>query len=128
MIVVMRSAPAFLLLVLTFAAMPAHAAEAPFERSLMRLAEILGSLHFLRELCAPPDGQVPDWRVEMDTLLSAEKPDPARRARLVGSFNSGYRAFAATYSTCTPSATAAIALYLKEGDALTRDVTSRFGN
>lgn len=104
---------------------PSRAADAPFEPSLLRLAEILGSLHFLQTLCG---GQSRDWRKEMETLLEAEKPTPERRARFIAGFNNGYRAYAANYTTCTPSATAAIALYAKEGEKLSREVTGRFGN
>ena len=104
---------------------PAHAVEAPFERSLVRLAEILGSLHFLRNLCGEPGGK---WRGEMEKLLQAENPDPARRAKFVASFNRGYRSFAGTYTSCTASATEAIRRYMKEGEALTREVAARYGN
>lgn len=91
----------------------------------MRLAEILGSLHYLRNLCGE-NGQ--DWRGRMQALLEAENPDEARRARFVASFNRGYRGFEGTYTACTPSAIEAINRYMREGEALTRDTASRFGN
>lgn len=101
------------------------AEDAPFEAGLMRLSEVLGSLHFLRNLCGEKgDG----WRAEMEKLLAAENPDAARRAKLTASFNHGYRSFAATYTTCTASATEAISRYMKEGEALSRDLTVRYGN
>ncbi|MGB3390196.1 MAG: TIGR02301 family protein [Pseudaminobacter sp.] len=102
-----------------------RAAEAPFEGSLMRLAEILGSLHFLRNLCGEEGAQ---WRGEMEKLLEAERPDPARRAKFIASFNRGYRSFEGAYARCTPSATEAIARYMKEGESLTREVAGRYGN
>jgi len=107
------------------AATPAPAAEAPFEPGLMRLAEIFGSLHFLHNLCGE-DGS--EWRNSMEKLLESENPDPERRARFIASFNRGYRSFGETYKSCTPSATAAINRYMKEGEALTRDIASRYGN
>lgn len=100
-------------------------AEAPFEPKLLRLAEILGSLHYLRNLCGERGNQ---WREEMEKLLAAENPDPARRTRFVASFNRGYRSFDGIYSNCTPSATEAISRYMKEGEELSRDIASRFGN
>ncbi|MBN9244457.1 MAG: TIGR02301 family protein [Mesorhizobium sp.] len=103
----------------------AQAVEAPFEPGLMRLAEILGSLHFLRNLCGEKGDQ---WRVEMQKLLETENPDPDRRARFVASFNRGYRSFGSSYSRCTASATEAINRYMKEGEALSRDIASRYGN
>ncbi len=124
----MRASPLFCaLLAFSFvAAVPsARAAEAPFEPGLMRLAEILGSLHFLRNLCGEKGDQ---WRVEMEKLLQSENPDPERRARFIASFNRGYRSFSGTYTQCTASARAAIGRYLKEGGDLSRDIASRYGN
>lgn len=106
-------------------AVPVRAVEAPFEPGLMRLAEVLGSLHFLRNLCGEKGSQ---WRGEMEKLLQAENPSPERRARFIASFNRGYRSFDGTYTACTPSATEAISRYMKEGEALSRDIASRFGN
>ena len=109
----------------TMLAAPARAVEAPFEPGLMRLAEVLGSLHFLRNLCGEKGTQ---WRGEMEKLLQAENPSAERRARFIASFNRGYRSFDGAYTACTPSATEAISRYMKEGEALSRDIASRFGN
>src|SRR4051794_19811698 len=65
-------------------AAPAPAAEAPFEPRLMRLAEVLGSLHYLRNLCGEKGNR---WRAQMEKLLEVEKPDDKRRARFIASFN-----------------------------------------
>ena len=109
----------------TVAAQPVRAAESPFENQLLRLAEILGSLHYLRNLCGE-SGQ--EWRARMEILLEVENPDEMRRARFVERFNRGYRGFQTTYTTCTASAVEAINRYMREGEALTRDTASRFGN
>ena len=103
----------------------AASVEAKFEQPLMRLAEVLGSLHYLRNLCGEPGNQ---WRGEMEQLLASENPAPERRARFVASFNRGYRSFDGVYVACTPSATEAISRYMKEGEALTRDIATRYGN
>ncbi len=103
----------------------AQAVDSPFEGDLMRLSEILGSLHYLRNLCGE-SGQ--DWRGRMEALIAAENPDEERRAKLTASFNRGYRSFETTYTTCTSSALAAIARYMKEGEALSRDTATRYGN
>src|SRR5690606_5337073 len=110
---------------MALAPMSVRAAQAPFEPGLMRLAEILGSLHFLRNLCGENSTE---WRNQMEKLLESENPDPERRARFIASFNRGYRSFGETYKSCTPSAVAAINRYMKEGEALTRDIASRYGN
>ncbi|MER8698367.1 TIGR02301 family protein [Mesorhizobium sp. M1227] len=106
-------------------ARPAITAEAPFEPGLMRLAEVLGSLHFLRNLCGEKGDR---WRAEMEKLIASENPNPERRARFIASFNRGYRSFGGTYTQCTASATEAISRYMKEGETLSRDIASRYGN
>jgi uncharacterized protein (TIGR02301 family) len=124
----MRRASLFFALFLagsTVVASPAAAVDAPFDASLMRLSEVLGSLHFLRNLCGEKGDR---WRGEMEKLLEAEKPEPARRAKFIASFNRGYRSFEGTYANCTASATEAISRYMKEGETLTRDIALRYGN
>lgn len=121
----MRRLALLLALAAALAAPAARASESPFEGQLVRLAEILGSLHYLRNLCGE-EGQ--DWRRQMEALLAAENPDETRRTRFVASFNRGYRSFETNYAHCTPSAIAAIDRYMREGEALTRDTAARYGN
>ncbi len=120
-----RGALFLLTIAVGLAALPARAAEAPFETRLLRLSEILGSLHYLRNLCGDRTNQ---WRDEMEALLTAENPEPAMRARYVSSFNNGYRSFGASYTSCTQSARLAAERYRVEGQALSRDIAIRFGN
>src|SRR3954466_4783236 len=92
---------------------PARAqAPAPFDNSLQRLAEIMGSLHYLRGICGPDEGQ--KWRKEILALIDAEAPARGRRPRMIASFNRGYRGFQQTYRTCTPAADLVIRRYLDE--------------
>jgi uncharacterized protein (TIGR02301 family) len=95
-----------------------------YEDKLLRLAEILGSLSFLRDLCGESDGVA--WRSEMNALLEAEEPGPQRRQRLVARFNHGFETFNAIYRSCTPSARLAISRYLREGQQLAAEVRSRY--
>jgi uncharacterized protein (TIGR02301 family) len=97
----------------------------PYEKELLRLSEIVGSLAFLRTLCAGPDA--PEWPKRMQALLDTEGTTPARRERLAGAYNRGYGGWALTYRVCTPSAQEATARFLQEGEALSRNLTSRFG-
>ena len=120
-----RLIPLFLGALLLTSAHTARAAESPFEGQLIRLAEILGSLHYLRNLCGESGYE---WRDRMQALLDAEDPGEERRARFVASFNRGYRTFESTYASCTDSAIEAISRYMKEGEALTRDTATRYGN
>jgi uncharacterized protein (TIGR02301 family) len=104
---------------------PAEPPPAPYEKELLRLSEILGSLTFLRTLCQEADAM--EWRRRMEALLEAEGTTPGRRERLAGAYNRGYRGFALTYRTCTPNAHAAVARYVREGESLSRTLAGRFG-
>ena len=96
----------------------------PYDDKLNRLSEILGAVHYLRELCGQTDGQL--WRDQMREILSADGGSALRRAMLTRSFNHGYRSYGRTYQACTPSAQTAIGRYLAEGaqlaDALVKSV------
>lgn len=85
----------------------------PYDDRLLRLAEILGAVHYLRELCGSNDGQL--WRDRMTELMNAEGSSALRRARLTRNFNQGYRSYSRTYVTCTPTAQTAISRFLVEG-------------
>jgi len=117
-------------ILLCLAAVPARAAEggpsAPYDGDFMRLAEILGSLHYLRAVCGANEGQ--KWRDQMQALIDAESLDGERKRNIVASFNRGYRVFQQTYRTCTPSADIAIRRYLDEGAKIARDITARYAN
>lgn len=115
--------------VLAMPAPPARAVEtgaAPFDGELQRLSEILGALHYLRNLCGAKEGL--RWRNEMQALMEAETSAGERRARIVASFNRGYRSFQQTYRTCTPAADFAIRRYLEEGSKISREITARYAN
>ncbi len=117
------------LILVLFAALPLKAqaqTSVPYEPQLLRLSEIMGSLHFLRTLCKDPDAN--RWRSEMQSLLDTETTTTERRERLTERFNRGYQAFEQNYSACTPAARQAIANYSEEGAKLVRDLTTRFTN
>jgi uncharacterized protein (TIGR02301 family) len=119
---------AALLLTLVCLAAPARAedAPAPFDGDLQRLAEILGTLHYLRGICGSNEGA--KWRNEMQALIDAETPTGDRRARMIAGFNRGYNGFQQTYRTCTPAALVAIRRYIDEGSKISRDLTARYAN
>ncbi|WP_188609247.1 TIGR02301 family protein [Chelatococcus reniformis] len=102
-----------------------NATHAPYDRDLARLAEVMGSLAFLRTLCKAPDAA--EWRTRMKNLVDVEAQTEERRDRLAGAFNKGFQGFALTYRQCTPSAGRAIDRYLAEGQALQRSLASRYG-
>src|SRR5246127_5722652 len=80
---------------------PARAedAAAPFDGDLQRLAEILGTLHYLRGICGSNEGG--KWRSQMQALIDAETPTGDRRARMIAGFNRGYNGFQPAHRTDT---------------------------
>jgi uncharacterized protein (TIGR02301 family) len=121
---------AFLASVSAGVALPASAQQPPspdqrpYDDKLLRLSEILGAVHFLRELCGGTDGML--WRDRMTELMDAEGSSALRRVRLTRAFNTGYRSYSRTYSTCTPTAQTTISKFMSEGaeiaDGLVKNV------
>lgn len=95
----------------------------PYDTELMRLSEILGAVHYLRELCGSEDGQL--WRDQMNELITAEGSSALRRARLTRRFNQGYRSYSRTYNVCTASARTAIERFIAEGVNISESVLKR---
>ena len=96
-----------------------------YDEQMMRLAEILGALHYLRELCGAKEEQL--WRDEMKNLLVKEEPTPERRALLIARFNRGFRGFNETYRECTDAAIEANNRYIRQGTRLANEIPSRYG-
>lgn len=95
-------------------AAPTNATDSrPYDTKLLRLAELLGAIHYLRELCGANEGQF--WRDTMTELMKSEGTTAIRRARLTRSFNQGYRNYSRTYNICTPTAQSTIERFLSEG-------------
>lgn len=99
----------------------------PYEARLLRLAEILGSVQYLRNLCTE-DGET-TWRTAMQNLLDSETRDePGRRMHLTAGYNRGFRAFASVYTACTAAARVAEERYRREGATLVSEIVARYGN
>lgn len=96
-----------------------------YEPDMLKLAETIGSLAFLRELCGGPEAGL--WRTRMTELLEAEGLTAGRKERLAGAYNRGYRGFALTYRTCTAAAEEATARLSLDGQRLSRSLGGRFG-
>lgn len=100
---------------------------APYDERLERLSEIVGAVHYLRNLCM--DKAEDAWRASMQRLIELEAAnEPKRQEKLTAAFNRGYRSFAAIYTACTDSAVVAEERYRNEGATLAAEITARFGN
>jgi len=113
-----------LALMIALTPIAAHAQTVAYDEKLGRLAEVLGSIHYLRNLCTEPSNR---WRDEMEQLLSVEKPEPLRRAQLIAAFNKGYRSFDSVYTRCTDQARLSADRYVEEGRTLALDLASTYG-
>lgn len=91
-----------------------------YDQDLLRLSEILGSIHYLRALCGFKDGQL--WRDQMQALVKAESTSALRRVVLVRRFNRGYQNYSRTYRNCTVSAKTAVQRFLEEADKLSEKI------
>ena len=105
---------------------PSEPPPAPYDTQIQRLAEVLGGLSFLRDLCGEGDGD--DWRGKIAQLRDADAAAGPRRQRLTAAFNRGFRGYELTYRACTPNARMVIARYLDEAESLSHEVASRYGN
>ena len=99
----------------------------PYDQRLIRLSEILGSVHYLRNLCVKEPEDV--WRRSMQDLIDKETANEIkRRERMTAAFNRGYRTFASVYTACTGPAIVAEQRYRAEGATLASEIVARFGN
>lgn len=96
-----------------------------YEKKIVRLSEVLGSLHYLYNLCGDKTTM---WRDKMNLLLKAENFDGSKKAKLTAAFNQGYQVFAENYYQCTPAALSAIKIYNVEGEKISQELIARFGN
>ena len=96
-----------------------------YEEQMLRLSEILGALHYLRDLCGANEGQL--WREQMQNMLVQEEPTDERRALLIARFNRGFRGFQETYRECTDAAVEANNRYIFEGTRLAGEIPGRYG-
>ncbi|WP_089174207.1 TIGR02301 family protein [Bosea sp. AS-1] len=97
----------------------------PYEPQLLQLAEIMGSLAYLRTLCGGKEAQ--DWRNRMAALVEAEGRTPQRRDRLTAAFNRGFKAYALTHRACTDASQEAAGRLADQGGQLSRALAGRYG-
>ncbi len=97
---------------------------APYEADMLRLAELLGALAYLRDLCDGGDGA--RFRERMAALIEADPRAAEAREQLAGAFNRGVESYRSSYRACTPNARATIDAYLTETARLAHDLGARY--
>jgi uncharacterized protein (TIGR02301 family) len=98
----------------------------PYRSRVARLAEILGALAYLDELCGKGDGD--RWRASMKALIEAQGRTDLDKEILAGAFNQGYGGYRVSYRSCTANARIAIFRFLSEGRRIAHDVVDRYGS
>jgi len=96
----------------------------PYETKMLRLAEIMGALAALRDLCGAGDGA--DYRAKFAALMDAEANTPARKGAWAGAFNESFDDYRLTYAQCTPRAETAIVSFLNEANRIASEVADEY--
>ena len=133
--------PAALVVVLTLAqgavapkpspspAPPPPPQAAPYEGQLLRLAELMGALSYLRDLCQEGGGAGDGarYRDALARLIASDPRPQEARDQLAGAFNRGLDGYRLTYRACTDNARAAMGAYREETARLAKEVAGRWG-
>jgi len=97
---------------------------APYEADMLRLAEVLGALAYLRDLCDGGDGA--RFRERMAALIEADPRAAEARDTLAGAFNRGFESYRLSYRSCTANARETIDAYLAETARIAHDLGVRY--
>jgi uncharacterized protein (TIGR02301 family) len=97
----------------------------PYEPQLLRLAEIVGALAYLRDLCGAGDGA--KFRSAMKALQDADGADQPQRDLLAGAYNRGFEGYRLSYRTCNAAAGEVIARFLTETARISAELAGRYG-
>jgi uncharacterized protein (TIGR02301 family) len=104
---------------------PAAEPPPPYEPQLLRLAELMGALAYLRDLCGAHDGEA--FHAKMTSLLEIEARSESRKEGLAGAYNRGFGEYGLFYRVCTPAAKEIVARFLDEAAKISADVANRYG-
>ena len=89
-----------------------------YNADLIRMSEILGAVHLLRQLCSSGEGQL--WRSKMEELLEIEKPEEEQRKLMISHFNISYHQHRRAFEKCDRLATSAADKLIEEGATLSK--------
>jgi uncharacterized protein (TIGR02301 family) len=104
---------------------PTRVEPPPYEADLLRLAEMMGALAYLRDLCRDGDGA--QYRQRIAGLIEGDSSPQETKDQIAGAFNRGFDGYRLTYRTCTDNARATIADYLAQSQKLAREAAARYG-
>lgn len=87
-------------------------------RELVRLSEILGSLHHLRGNCLRSEHN--EWQQSYQRLLRLQNPGTGLKHEMNQAFNSGYNYYHRNYPSCDPNAAQVARDLAREGERLSK--------
>lgn len=110
---------------------PAQPAPPPpptgYEPLLLRLAEVMGGVAYLSDLCGGAV-QAPDAvRRKMQELIDTEAQNELQRERLAGAYNRGFTGYQ-MHRICRPGSRIALERLVQEGTRLSQEISARFGS
>ena len=110
------------LLALSLTGLPLSSAHA-LPREMMRLAEVLGAVHYLRPLCGSHEGQ--KWRNQMVRMLNSVPASGDDKQVLISHFNIFYYRYRDAYPRCTGNAVRDANRLVSEGQRLAEALARR---
>ena len=101
----------------------------PFEPQLLKMAELMGALAFLADICSneasnAQSGQI--WRDKTALLMDAETSGPRLRGLMAGAYNRGYSDLEVNYKGCSQPALALYEHDLEMVHRLSQDLARRY--
>ena len=100
-----------------------------FEPQLLNLAELMGALAFLADICPDKDGKTQTgqiWRDKTALLIEAETSGPRLKGLMAGAYNRGYSDLEVNYKTCSQPALALYERDLELVHRLSQDLARRY--
>lgn len=102
-----------------------ESAESTYLPDLIRLAEISGSMQYLRTLCGEAEE---GWRDAIAGIVGTTGATEEIGSRVTAAYNRGYRRYAPFHKNCTASSVDAAERFRVEGRILAKSLVERFGN
>ncbi|MBI1262663.1 MAG: TIGR02301 family protein [Rhizobiales bacterium] len=99
-------------------ALPGPAGAASYQAGLVRMAEILGSIHHLRSICTLNEGSM--WRGKMIDMLGMIEGPKSQRDVLISHFNDYYFRAERRFPVCTSAAAIEANRLFREAESLAR--------
>lgn len=102
---------------------PTKSPAASYEADLVRMSELLGSIHHLRSICTLNEGSM--WRGKMIDMLGTLEGSKSQRDMLISHFNDYYFRAERRFPICTSVAAREANKLFREAETLARRLSSQ---